>query len=160
MKSLAAATFLALLLIGPQTSSGQVQLGGQVDYGENTDLGLGGRSELGLPTPLPLRLLGTFDYFFPERDDLDYWEANANLTYTLPIPTSNWSPYFGGGLNVAHIAIKNPFEDRSRTELGANLLGGFKYVAGPIVPFGEVRVEISGGEQFVLAGGLLFTVGP
>lgn len=160
MKSLAGLIFLALFLIGPPTSSAQVQVGGQVDYGDDTDLGLGGRIELGLGAAVPLRFIGTFDYFFPDRDDLDYWEANGNLAYTLSLPGSNWSPYFGGGLNVAHITIENLFEDSSRTELGANLLGGFKYVAGPIVPFGEIRLEISGGEQFVLAGGFLFSIGP
>ena len=156
MKRLLAAAFLALSLIGPSTSRAQATIGGQVDYGQDTDFGVGGRIELGLPTVAPVRLVGSFDYFFPDRDELDYWEANANLTFTKALRRSSLWPYFGGGLNLAHSDLGN----RSRTEAGANVLVGIKYVGAPAVPFAELRAEIFGGEQFVLTGGLLFLVGP
>ena len=44
----------------------------------------------------------------------------------------------------------------SDTDLGLNLLGGTLFGRGKVNPFVELRVELAGGEQFVLTGGVLF----
>ncbi len=105
-----------------------------------------------------ISFIGAFDYFFPEKprlaDDVEYWEVNLNVVYTIPVNHRSLSPYAGGGLNIARRTV----DTASETDIGANLLAGVRYVAGPIVPFGELRFELGGGEQFVLAGGLLFNL--
>lgn len=66
--------------------------------------------------------------------------------------TRTFFPYLGGGLNIARVEA-GTLED---TELGVNIVGGSKFDAEGVTPFVEARVEIEGGEQFVLTGGFLF----
>ena len=46
--------------------------------------------------------------------------------------------------------------DSSDTDLGINLLAGTQFGTKAVTPFVELRVELAGGEQFVITGGLLF----
>ncbi|NIN72286.1 MAG: hypothetical protein GTO46_10300, partial [Gemmatimonadetes bacterium] len=109
-----------------------------------------------------LELTGAFDYFFPEGEGFDYWEANANLAYKISNP-SPVSPYLGVGLNLARASVRVEAEgdtvDRSSSEFGVNLLGGARLKLTSFMPFAEARYELGGGEQFVATVGLLFNVG-
>ncbi len=132
----------------------QVRFGGQLNYGDNADFGIGARLEY-TPRRLipnaPVVSSASFDWFFPSTSGVDYWELNYNIAYQFTTPSLK--PYAGGGLNVAHVSVGS-FSD---TKLGLNLMGGLKFAAmGRLAPFVEARVELSGGEQFVITGGVLF----
>lgn len=148
-----AAIFAVALLALPGTARGQdVQLGPQLSVADDVDLGLGGRAVFNVGDPGGWEGIGSFDVFFPESD-IDYWELNGNLVYNFPVEeTRTFFPYLGGGLNVAH-ASAGTVDD---TELGLNVVGGGKFDAEGLTPFVEARLEIEGGEQFVITGGLLF----
>ncbi len=131
------------------------QFGPQIDWGTDTDFGIGGRFVwTGLGETIAVRGLegvGSFDVFFP-GDGLNYWELNANITYPLTIPSApRISPYFGGGLNIAHAS-----DGGSETDVGVNVLGGTRFGIGILQAFVEGRLELHSGSQFVITFGLLF----
>lgn len=166
MSKLLTAASLAILLLIPTALDAQVGLGGQLSVADDADLGIGARATFGLPTPAPLEIIATADYFFPDDGpgvDVTYWELNANLVYLFQIPASVIAPYAGGGLNFVRFSFDSelfPGEAYSDTDLGVNLLGGARFNLGPITPFGELRIELGGGEQFVFSAGALFQLGP
>lgn len=165
MRRLLVAVCLAALVAVPSTAHAQMDLGGQLSWGDDADFGIGARVVLGLPfEQVPLEVIGTFDYFFPDEGpggaDVTYWELNANIVYRIPVQVPMLTPYAGTGINIAHASVDAEGVDVSDTEVGINLLGGIKYNAGPVTPFGEMRFELDGGEQFVLSFGVLFNVGP
>lgn len=163
---------LAIMFLVPTALSAQVGLGGQLSVADDYDLGLGARATFGLPTPTPLEIITTADYFFPSSVtgmDISYWEINANVVYLFQIPASIVAPYAGGGLNFAHasvsmdlsqLGVEFPAVEGSQSDLGVNLLGGARFNLGSWTPFGELRLELGGGEQFVFSGGVLFRLGP
>lgn len=152
---------LALLaLAGPiSPAEGQVHLGPQVSLADDADVGIGGRVTAGVEGYSGLEVIGSFDVFFPDGD-YDYWEINGNLVHNFELPESpSVRPYAGGGLNLAHSDFDEDepdFDDDGDTEVGLNLLGGFKFPMEGATPFVEGRFEIEGGEQVVVTGGLLF----
>lgn len=139
-----------------------VRLGPQLSYGSSSKLGLGGRLHANLRSPDRLVIIGAFDWFFPDEgrgEDRTYWELNGNVAYRFKIEgTTAVAPYAGGGLNVAYSSRRpdGGGDGSSSTDLGVNLLGGTLFGSGPVLPFFELRVELAGGEQFVLTGGVLF----
>jgi hypothetical protein len=161
------ATSLFVLLSTPAALQAQLDLGAQGSWGDEFDFAAGARVTLGIPGSLPLELHGAFDYFFPERDSLTYWELNGNITAHLPEP-GGLSPYVGLGLNVANTDIKETIDgeagpvtiSRHETEFGVNFVGGLKYKTGSLAPFGEVRWEAGGSKQFVATIGLMLNIGP
>jgi hypothetical protein len=154
--------------LGVQGSWAQDAAGLLGGDGISTQLGVGGRVEL--PTSI-LRAVGSFDYFFPDCDDLSggatgckYWEFNANLA--IPISSGTLNPYLGGGLSLAGTSITAPEVDGSGptaettttsfTETGFNVLAGVRRAVGSLMAYAEARVEVAGGEQFVLSVGVLW----
>ncbi|HSG81677.1 MAG TPA: hypothetical protein VLC48_05470 [Gemmatimonadota bacterium] len=163
MKKLALVAALVLPVFAPGPLSGQVNLGAQISWADNADFGFGGRIAARSPLVDPaIEFIGTFDFFFPGvpagADDSAYWEANLNFVYNIPVQHESLRPYAGGGLNIAYGSVTIGSVKASSTDVGANLLGGIKYVKGAIIPFGEIRYELGGGEQFVLTGGFLFVI--
>jgi hypothetical protein len=159
MTKLSVAICLTALALAPTTAVGQVSIGGQGSWGDKTDFGVGARATLDLtPEFIPVALIGTYDWFFPEDppgEDLSYWEANANVVYVQRVYEDAVS-YVGAGLNVATLEreiLETTVKDSS-TELGVNLVGGIRYKFTQLMPFFELRYEISGGEQFVLTAGI------
>lgn len=137
----------------------QTRIGAQASYGlgtsetiRNADLGIGGRAEIPFTlSDTPLKAIGSVDLFFP-GDDITYWEINANLGYRFPVSRPREvRPYLGGGLVVA-----NASNGSSESEIGLNLLGGVEIPTERVAPFVEARLELQGGEQLVLTGGVLF----
>jgi outer membrane immunogenic protein len=139
----------------PATAQAQARFGAQLSYGDDSDLGIGVRVKADTPRLIPgspLSFIGSFDWFFP-GNSVDYFEINANLAYNFTVAGSPIRPYAGGGLNLARASVAN----NSNTELGLNILGGVNFRAmGRLQPFAEIRLELSGGEQFVLTGGFYF----
>ncbi len=166
MRKLLLSSCLALLALTPGTLSAQIGIGGQLSWGDEADLGIGARGTFGLPVKAaPLEIIGTFDYFFPDGAaglDVTYWELNGNVVYLFKVPAPKVTPYAGAGLNLAHASVDagTPGISVSRTELGLNFLGGAKFDLGSVTPFGELRFELDGGEQFLISAGVLFSVGP
>lgn len=128
-------------------------VGLQVSLAEDTDIGVGGRYENRMTGLFPgapnLRFVGSFDYFFPDGA-LKYWEVNATVVHLFPGASPRVTPYLGGGLNIAHRSLVT-----DNTEVGLNLVGGLR-LPGRFRPYLEGRIELDGGEQFVLTLGWLF----
>ncbi len=161
MRKLALVLTVPLLALSPSLARAQVDLGGQLSWADDADWGLGARVTVGLPVEtIPLQAIGSFDFFFPDGP-VDYWEINANIAYLIPVQSVVIVPYVGTGFNIAHVELDSGglVEDVSDTDLGLNLLGGIRFT-GTAQPFVEVRVELGGGEQVVLTGGVTFNVGP
>jgi hypothetical protein len=135
------------------------RFGVQLNWADDADLGVGARLEVGLPNVFTTTgalsrtyLIGSFDYFF-DCNNCTYWELNGNLA--VPIAATGVDPYVGAGLNIAHISFDSDIPFDSHTDLGINLLGGLRFPIGTLSAFGEGRLEVDGGEQFVLTFGIL-----
>jgi hypothetical protein len=176
-KFLSGIVFVALLVSVPALAQAQrraaarrpapqqrASFGVQVDWGSDTDFGIGARVVFGLQSLFPKAPLDAhvgFDYFFPSSPagfDVTYWEINGNVGYRIPNVRGNLAPYVGGGLNIAHASASSGGISASDTRAGLNLLAGttFGRAASKMKPFVEARVILSGGEQFVLTGGVRF----
>lgn len=160
MKNLMLLGCCVLLLAVPSTARSQgVAFGPQLSYGTDSDFGVGGRAVLGLSQFYEsLEGILSGDYFFVDCGgaDCSWIELNANATIPIEIsPTLR--PYVGGGLNVARFSVDlDEFGSSSNTEFGLNVLGGLRFGGTSFIPFAEARLELGGGEQFVLTGGVLF----
>jgi opacity protein-like surface antigen len=143
----------ALVLVCGSVASAQTRFGIQGSFGDDADFGIGARVRVPVVSISPaFAVIGSFDYFFPDGP-VDYWEINANASYTIPGVRGNIMPYAGGGLNIAHASVSG----FSNTDAGLNLMGGLNFrTSGRLMPYAEIRVELGGGEQFVLTGGLYF----
>jgi opacity protein-like surface antigen len=155
---------IALILVTAPVSA--QRFGAQLNWADGRDLGLGARVEL------PLRLqsdgtlaraygIGSFDYYFWDCgagfDDCSYWELNFNGA--VPLTAEGFNPYVGAGLNLAHNSVDTAVGGGSNTDLGINLLGGLRFTVGTLSAFAEAKIELSGGDQFVLTLGALFGSG-
>lgn len=165
MRKVLVAACVALLILVPGTARAQFSLGGQLNWGDDVDLGLGVRGAYVLPTTWPLEIIGSLDYFFPDDVagiDVSYWEINANIVYLFPVRSFTVSPYAGAGLGIAHASVESDLVGMSvsDTDMGLNILGGTKFNVGQLKPFVELRLELGGGEQFVFTGGAMVAVGP
>jgi len=130
----------------------QTTFGAQAMFGSETDLGIGGRLQVPLGPQVPLDFQGGVNLFFPDGPG-EYFEVNANLWYDIPTSgATNVVPYVGGGINLGHQRISG-FSD---TDVGLNLGGGARFVFANTTPFIEARFVVSGSEQFVIGGGVLF----
>lgn len=154
-----AAFAFSLLLAAP--ADAQVHFGPQASFADDADFGIGARVVAGVPDYAGFEAVGSFDYYFP--DGFDYWELNGNVLYNFELEgESSVRPYAGGGLNIARFEsdvddVPGVDVDTGNTEVGLNLVGGTKFATdATTTPFVEAKFEVSGGEQFVIQGGLLF----
>lgn len=143
-----------------QEDGGQVHFGPQINFADETDIGVGARLSADLGGYPGWEILGSFDVYFPDRD-FDFWEINGNVAYNIDARSTTVFPYVGGGLNIAHVSRDDgagPGDgDRSDTDLGLNVLGGVKFAAdGPLTPYAELRGTIEGADQLVVTVGILF----
>ncbi len=146
-------------------ASAQVRAGANLAWGDDADFGIGGRIGFGLGSISerhPVEAIVSFDYFFPDEGgsgvDLTYWEINANGIWKFNLPNSGVAPYLGAGLNFARASVDvSGIGGGSDSKVGLNILGGLRFnVMGAVQPFAEARIELGGGEQLVLAFGVLF----
>jgi hypothetical protein len=160
VRKLFGVTALAVLAARPVPVEAQARLGAQVSLADDYDVGLGVRVRGDTPRLIPgapLSVIGSFDWFFPGNNQI-YVELNGNLVYNFRIVGSPLRPYVGGGLNIARIDQDLPGgASNDDTALGLNAVGGVNFgTRGRLLPFVELRLEISGGEQLVVAGGVYF----
>ncbi|MEE9132692.1 MAG: hypothetical protein V3U13_03955 [Gemmatimonadota bacterium] len=154
MRRLPLAGCLAVLVFAPSVLQAQWNVGGQLSWGTDFDLAFGGRVAYEWPFEAHTETLASFDLFFPSEENLDYWEININIGQPIPVKSDDLRPYAGAGLNWAHIS-----NDRiSTNKFGLNLLAGLKYLLPSVTPFGEIRVELGGGKQWVFTGGVMFNI--
>lgn len=151
----------SVFMLAPTQAQAQVQLGPTVAFHDDFDFGVGAMVGFGIPAlGEGVNFLGDFTVFFPDTDNLDYWEINGNVTYDIPVEGAAVAPFLLGGLNVAQVSIDAPtIGDTSETELGLNLGGGLRFAAGTLEPIVGARVELSGGEGFVVFASLPFNLG-
>jgi hypothetical protein len=147
-------------------AAAQVRFGANVDWGSDTDFGIGARMNFGLggvSQGLPLEGTLTFDYFFP-GSNLHYWEISGNGLYRITARGSSVAPYVGAGLLYAHSSVDAGAAvcniagvDCSSSSVGLNLIGGLRFKGGPnFLPFVEARFEARSGSQLVLTAGTFF----
>jgi hypothetical protein len=167
---------LALVPLAPAEAEAQVSFGPYVAWADDIDLGVGGRVDVGLGNAFgadsgPFQnifLNSGVTYFFWDCDegfdfdeiDCSAFELNGNLAVPFTLEGSSIEPYGGAGINVARFSVSSgegPFEgERDDTEVGLNILGGIFFPISDLRGFAEAKIELSGGEQFVLSGGILF----
>lgn len=168
------AVLLAAVLAGVAGPVSAQRFGVHANWSDDFDFGLGGRVEvdaLNLITdegPFSRTFfIGTFDYFFPDCGfdgdddsfDCSYWEINGNLA--IPLAASGIDPYVGAGLNIARFSadydgvVPGVDIEGSDTDVGLNLLGGLRFLISSLSAYAEARLELGGGEQFVITGGIL-----
>lgn len=154
--TLALATAAALAV--PGTAQAQIGLGVLAAFHDDMDFGVGAFVD----APMEgihenVHLMGDFTWFFPDVDGVDYFEINGNLLYDFPMPEQNFTPFALGGLNIARLSADEDETglDFSDTEVGLNLGGGLTFGTGSLRPSVGARVELGGGEGFVLFGSIL-----
>ena len=172
--NVAACALVAIAISGtaaPLRAQG-IAFGLQGSVADHAGFGIGPRVMLDLgPLDLGFRVVGSAELFFPDADtfersgtpvqaeDVDYWEANLNVVYTLGLPVIPLTPYFGGGLNFAGVKIEGSPDgllDIDETDAGVNVLAGLEIRLFGVAPFFEGRYVFGGGDQWVLTGGITF----
>ncbi len=154
---------VGILLVGavaPQRAAGQVTFGAALSWGDDTDLGLGGRLNFGLGEVTKKNKIegrATIDFFFP--NGFDYWQITGDGIYQIPTAGAA-KPYVGAGLGYAKASIETmtPLPGYGAgSDLFLNLIGGLRFEPrGNIRPFAEARFQLGDGSQLVLAGGIYF----
>ena len=157
----------------------QITFGPQLAWGDDTDFGVGGRVDFDLAGPLAIddgpfqNLFGsvTGSYFFddchsdaPDAVDCGFIEFNGNAAVPFTIEDSSLAGYLGAGVHIARFSVdtnqveKIPglFLPVSDTEIGLNILGGFKFPLADLTGFVEGKFGLVGAEQFILSTGILF----
>ncbi len=152
-----------LAVATPNTANAQIGFVAQASYGLDYEaLGIGGGVNFGIGSLTAnhgIRLETTFDYFFMD-DPINVWEINSNLLYDMrSVPNL----YLGAGVNYAKFSYDDnnnycslPGIDCGDSEIGLNVLGGFKLGTGKAAPFVQARFALGGGEQLYLTGGFRF----
>jgi opacity protein-like surface antigen len=162
--------------------AGDVQFGPRFDVSDDADLGVGADVRWTFLRDDPrLALSASFDYFFPDegdeqfddllanfedllpdelplpfdfspQTDVEYWEANLNLTWDFTTDRAV-VPYAGVGVNYAHSRTSAFGFDSDENDVGANVLAGVRIQRRFYV---EAKQEAGGGELFVLTVGVRF----
>jgi len=150
--TLVAALVACLLPVAAPAQGSRLAYVGQVSFASDAEalgIGAGVNLHLGpLTDRLGVRLEATFDYFLVD-DPATLWEINAGLLRDFPRVKR---AYVGAGLNMARTGPASS----EVTDLGLNLLGGYKLGSGKAAPFVQARFSLGGGEQLVLTGGFRF----
>jgi hypothetical protein len=179
MKRLLGTLVLAGAVTFGTASDAQAQFtfGPGVAYHDDADLGIG----VWFASPLPslheqVSLTGSFIYFFPDGDrdlvggnsfDVSYWELNPGLAYSFPTESSI-TPFVAAGLNIARwsVDVDGPLDDfidlgySSGTDIGLNVGGGIRTMLGDsFTGVAAGRLELGGGDGFVIEAGLGFPMG-
>ena len=159
---LTAAASLLLVLFTVSTAQAQMRYGAQVSFGDDIDLGIGGRVGVSLDQYLEnLEGVVSFDLFFPGENQ-SFWTINANALYPIPIEAGSLMPYAGAGLGIAHYTINFDsafIDDYNETKFNLNLVAGTRFGSqGKLTPFAELRLPLGGfdGIGFFLCGGVMF----
>ncbi len=174
-KRLLSALALALALLIARAPAHEVHaqatVGPVLAYHNDFDFGLGGFVAVPIPDFAEgLSLVADLGIFFPGDGagvDVSYFEVNGGVIYRFAVDSDVVSPFALGGLNIARLSVDDegagpgPGPGRSsHTDLGLNLGGGVTFLnAGAVRPSVGMKIELSGGDGFVLFGALGFPLG-
>jgi hypothetical protein len=157
-----AALVLGLVAVAPSAAQAQVGFVVQGSYGfdiEEFAIGGGINTAIGsLTEKQGIRLEATFDYYLV-GDGVKSWEMNGNLLKDIP---SVANLYVGAGVNYAHASydcgtLCDLYDiGASSSDVGLNVLGGFKLGSGKAAPFVQLRYTFGGTDQLVATGGFRF----
>lgn len=165
MRRLLGPLAVAALLLAPASAHAQVTLGPGLAWHDDLDLGI---SIWGFaPTPSlheNLSIGGDVTFFFPDAENVDYFEVNANGFYWFRDADLGVTPFALGGLNIARSSVEvspGADEDGSDVDLGFNAGGGISFGSEDLgfEPIVGVKIELGGGKGFVLFGGVGFPLG-
>jgi hypothetical protein len=180
MKRLFGTVMVAATLVLGASSQAQAQdpsftFGPGVAYHDDFDLGVG----VWFSTPMAsiheqVSLWGSFIYFFPSEGasfgassvDLKYFEINGGLSYAF-VTEGTIVPFVSAGLNIARASVDydGPGEEfigdlGSNTDIGLSVGGGIRTMLGEsLTGVAGARLELGGGEGFVIEAGLGFPMG-
>lgn len=157
MKKLLLGMTMAGALAVPGSASAQVVVGPSVAFHDDADFGIGAFVMFPLEQFDPnLSASVDFGYFFPDAPGVDFWELNGNVVYNFTVQAdAPVLPFALGGLNIARVSA-GAFDD---TEIGLNLGGGIVFPSDSFRPMVGAKIELEGGDGFVLFGSLGFPVG-
>ena len=171
-----------IVAAAPGHAQSRVQFGPHASVSDDADLGVGADVRWTfLPDDRRLALVASFDYFFPPQDevvefepelqrfferfgvrppprafpldtDVEYWEANLNLTWDFG-PSATVVPYAGAGVTYARASVSFLGVENEEDDVGANVLAGLRIARRFFV---EAKKEAGGGELFVLTAGVRF----
>lgn len=148
----------AALVAVPSLAQAQATLGPQIAYHNDFDFGVGAALTLSADAiHEQVDFLFDFVWFFPEVEGIDVFELNGGLLYDFILDESTVTPFALAGLNLASFSFDAPGVD-NQTELGLNLGGGLKFNAGTLRPMVGVRLELEGGDGFVIFGTIPFNL--
>ena len=157
MRPLTAAAIALLCLPAGKLAAQEPRMGGQLSFAQDVNAGVGLRLEDALtpPSSHELRLMASFDYYFPNTP-FQYWELNGDIAWAFPLAPARLSLYVGGGVNIARSGVRG-VPDAAQTNLGLNLLAGFRFLTGTrATPYVELRPELGGGNRLVISTGVMF----
>jgi hypothetical protein len=166
--ALLAAAALALL---PGSTKAQTVIGPYLAYHDDFDLGVGGFVSIPVPSLHENAVIKIdLGYYFPDEGgfggyDVTYWEVNGDFLMRFPLEgNEDVMPFAFGGLNIARAGIDDDIEgfefDYGDTEVGLNLGGGITFIGlGSIRPSVGAKIELNGGDGFVIFGSLGFPIG-
>ncbi|MEL6356080.1 MAG: hypothetical protein AAFQ37_04015, partial [Bacteroidota bacterium] len=154
--------FTLLLFAGfAYHAQAQLMLGGGISYGfqENSELGLQVRGVYSFAEEW--RGQADFTFFLGPPENFSFWTINANGNYIFSDNGDGTVFYAIAGLNFANASVNyESFGSESVSEIGLNIgAGGNFNVADGLTIFAEAKYVISGFDQFVVAGGVLFPIG-
>ncbi len=157
---------VGLVAAGASNSQAAFDAAAVVAWHDDFDLGVGARATIPVEAiSEKVSGVGEFLFFFPDdgggKADLVYWEINANLIHDFAVESRSFVRYAGAGINVARASLSldlpdNPFvtdDTVSNTDVGINILGGAAFQGSPVNPFVEAKLEVGGGDSFVITFG-------
>ena len=169
----------AALWLAPAAHAADVQFGPRLSISDDADLGVGADVRWAFLKDDPrLALTLSGDYFFPDNgpdqdeafaafrelfgeldipfnldSDLEYWEANLNLTWDFTTRRAPVVPYAGLGANYARAKASFLDIETDESDIGVNVLAGMRIKDRFYV---EAKQEAGGGDLFVLTVGVRF----
>ena len=141
---------LFTVVVCASAQKGEMGVGGQLLYGDDSDIGIGARFQYNILDQL--RFAPSMNLFFPDNSDVTWFELNADIHYLFPV-VDKLKLYPLGGLNLTRVSYK----DNSDTELGLNIGGGAQYgVFSNLDLIGELKYVTGDADQLVISAGVVF----
>jgi hypothetical protein len=169
MKRLSLLAGALLVFAAAQPAAAQVRFGPHLAWGEDTDLGVGGRVLFdmaglfgiteGFFTDLTGQAGGTYYFWDCDHgfDEVDCSALQFDFDGIVPFQVeSAVTPFAGVGFHLARFSAENLGESDSETEFGMNVLGGIFFALGSLDAFAEAKLGLAGAEQLSLSAGILF----
>jgi len=149
---------VALFLMAFSSVKAQLSLGPGVSFPVDLgDIGIMARGHYQIDDSWGAQ--ASFTYYLDGVEGVTVWSFDADATYNFT-ESDVALLYALAGLSFFTAGVDlGQFGSASSTSTGVSLGGGAKFSAGSsFTPFGEVRLRIAGGTDFVLTGGVLFDI--